>query len=384
MRARVKGTEGYVQELAGYKYLSPTNKSMLYFPIRPNCYERCVDEVHPNHPNTGGPLSILRLTSSFNDAHLRTGFIYKVGPYTVYDCKRRVLPSSFEPILSDNSESLRNEGAAAWNKFKPKLAKVNLGQTIAEITDIPKLFKRGCRYYKDLGDKYLQYQFGWKPFIKDLTDSLKVYKNVDQHLAKMQKHNDKWLKRGDTISRTTSYAVKTAYVTPINYLTVDSVSGERETYERTWFDGRFRYYIPGLTNGSWGKLRLARKLFGVELTPSLAYEIIPWSWLADWFGNVGDVVSNYTSITDENMCAKYAYIMRHTRNVTRCIAGITGRMFENNKTTYQTDYASSEFISERKTRCSADPFGFDSHMADFSAYQTSILGALGVSRQKWI
>lgn len=381
MRARVRGTIGNTRELSGYTF-SRDVVSPLYFPKQPQNYERCVDEVHPNHPFSGGPLSIIRLTSYFNDAHMMTGLIYKTGPYPVYDCKRRVFPTTFESILSDDSDDLREQGPAAWNKFKPKLAKVNLGQTLAEIKDIPKLFKRGCRYYKDLGDKYLQHQFGWKPFVKDLTDSLKVYKQMDIQLEKMQKHNNKWLRRGDVINRSTSFSVTSAKVFPTNYLTVNSVVGSRETYEKTWFDGAFRYYIPGLTNGTWGKLRLARKLFGVELTPSLVYELVPWTWLADWFSNVGDVVSNYTSVTEENMCAKYAYMMRHTRNVTRCTASITGRLLENNVNKYQTDVASSEFISEMKTRVGADPFGFDSHLADFSAYQLSILGALGVSRQK--
>lgn len=384
MRRRESGTKNGMQiDLLG-TYQNGSYKSKVYAPPHPGNYHSCLDEVHKNYPNEGGPLSIVKYTTHFDDAHLKTGYMGYTAPGEVYDCDRRIYSASNMGILPDDYDSTYDLGAAAWNKFRPKLTKVQLGQTVAEITDVPKLFQRGLRNFKDLGSRYLQYQFGWKPFIKDLTDSLKLYQKMDLQLAKMQKHNDKWLKRGDVLYRSENFAHDDyVIVTPANYLTVENKRRVTRTYEKAWFDGVFRYYIPGLTNGNWGKLRMARKLFGLEITPALAYELVPWSWLADWFGNFGDVVSNYTSITTENMAAKYAYVMRTKLSSITCSASIKGRFTEWLKPpTYTTEYVQSVITTETKTRAVANPFGFDVHLADFTAYQSSILGALGLSRQR--
>lgn len=386
MRRRESGTKNGMQSDLLGTYQNGSSISKIYAPPHPGNYHSCLDEVHKNYPNEGGPLSIVKYTTRFGDAHLKTGYMGYNSPGEVIDCDRRVYSASTLGILPDDYDATMDLGAEAWNRFRPKLSKVQLGQTIAEITDVPKLFQSGLRNFKDLGSRYLQYQFGWKPFIKDLTDSLKLYRKMDDHLAKMQKHNNKWLKRGGVLYQTENFAHdQHVIVTPMNYLTVTNQRRTTRTYEKAWFEGAFRYYIPGLTNGNWGKLRLARKLFGVELTPSLVYELVPWSWLADWFGNFGDVVSNYTSITTENMVAKYAYVMRHKHTTVTCSASITGRFTEWLKPpTYTTQYVQSEVSTETKTRAVANPFGFDAHLADFTSYQLSILGALGLSRQRFL
>ena len=114
-------------------------------------------------------------------------------------------------------------------------------------------------------------------------------------------------------------------------------------------------------------------MYGLTLTPEVVWNIIPWSWLIDWFTNVGDVIANVDNGIAENLVAKYAYIMGETRyewvatSTFNCITGGTHAM-------------SHVSNLERKKRGAAEPFGFGMTKDLLSKRQVSILGALGLSR----
>lgn len=386
MRTRTIGMNRTQRDVVGeyiyYNGGTPTVTELLSNAYTRN-YARCTDEVHPNHPESGGPLSIIRYSAHFDDVRMRTGYTgYKLNYGIVIDADRRVLPSNVVPVPLDGLSACKAKGAECWDRFKPKLSTVNLGQFLGEAKDLTSLFKIRTSQFKDLGSNYLNYQFGWKPFVNDLQDWLKSVRNYDQQAARLQKRNGKWQRRGGELFSTNSTtADQNVYVTPSNDLTVIEKYRQRTITDRCWFKGSFRYYIPGLTEGKWGKFRVNQKLWGLELTPSLVYELTPWSWLADWFGNVGSIVSNYTSITYDNMAAKYAYVMRHTKTTDTCYATIRGRFSEWGKpTTYETNRISSVITAETKCRAAASPYGFNLEMADFSDYQLSILTALGISK----
>jgi hypothetical protein len=115
------------------------------------------------------------------------------------------------------------------------------------------------------------------------------------------------------------------------------------------------------------------RMFGLRITPSLVYNLTPWSWMADWFGNVGDNIDNYTASQDDNLTAKYAYIMKT----------ITEEVINDS----YIKCGGTEVLGLRwrrgvvaKTRVQASQFGFSITMPEFSAWQWSILAALGFSR----
>lgn len=113
------------------------------------------------------------------------------------------------------------------------------------------------------------------------------------------------------------------------------------------------------------------------------YQLLPYSWLVDWFSNVGEVISNYTSITNDNMAAKYAYIMRETKTVVKCHIDFTARYSEGQKTTKTSHTAKSTTTILTKCRAAASPYGFEVGWADFNQFQLSILAALGIARQRF-
>jgi len=111
----------------------------------------------------------------------------------------------------------------------------------------------------------------------------------------------------------------------------------------------------------------------MEITPSLAWELLPWSWMVDWFGNVGDLMANISAASYDNLVAKYAYIMRTRRisyNTIQDQPLTIGKSLRLNGT----------FFVETKERAAASPYGFGLDWNGFSTSQLAILAALGISR----
>jgi hypothetical protein len=116
----------------------------------------------------------------------------------------------------------------------------------------------------------------------------------------------------------------------------------------------------------------ANYLYGTRITPAVLWEIAPWSWLADYFGNMGDVLTNLSAFGNDNLVCNYAYIMVHTKTTKSC--SWFGTSVNNGP--LQTSF---DLVTETKQRLRAGPYGFAA-TGGLSAHQESILGALGLSR----
>lgn len=388
MRTRTQGVERAQRDHLGTTTQYFYGSEILTPAFSPNYYtssKTCLDEIHPRYPNEGGPFSIVELRQSFSDASMKTGYIgYNRNSGYVYDGNRRVIPLSTQVYPSDALKKCQDLGPEAWNKFKPKLAQVNLGQFFAEIKDVPSLLKFRLKKFKDLGSDYLNVEFGWKPFLSDLRNWYQSVVRLDRQIANLQKHNGKWLRRKGTLyENQTETEDQNCYLYWNNYVQTLSKRRTVVSTEKAWFSGSFRYYIPGLSDGKWGKLKAVQQLWGLEIDPALVYELTPFSWLVDWFSNVGDVISNYSSATSDNMVAKYAYIMRSTETVVTCTCNCKGTLNEYGKSPiYSYGNPRSICTTITKARAAASPYGFNLDIADFSNWQISILAALGMSYLK--
>jgi hypothetical protein len=144
----------------------------------------------------------------------------------------------------------------------------------------------------------------------------------------------------------------------------------------TWFSGAFLYHIPEQIT-TLGKLRSiasdARYLYGISLSPVDVWNLIPFSWLADWVVNAGDVISNISDQLYNKQVLKYGYTMAHTVRTTNTV--LTAPMV--NGAVYTPRLVSTYDI---KQRMQATPFGFGLSWDGFTPYQLSILAALGLSR----
>lgn len=355
----------------------------------------CVDETHKGSPGKwreGGNL----LVSSFRQygSCQETMVIYynrtTHQPMYWYGGQFRPLWLGYThplPGLSVPPEDFLNlgaYGATAWNQFKPGKPTVDLGVALVELRDLPSLYRTKLRAFRDLGRNYLNYEFGWKPFLSDIRRFVKTTMDIKNKLTMLRNNNGKWVLRKGLVhqekevletfgSDASSWPF---YPTPNSYLLLGgnhhSVKGSQYMETKIWFSGRFRYYIPNIDSvlDTSPLNPLVRRLYGLTITPSLLWELTPWSWLVDWCSNVGDVIANLSD-ADIGLVAKYAYVMgtwTHAADLTN-----TGYFYDGSQ---YTAYVHREQTLKRRSE--AHPFGFGLSDGDLSARQWAILFALGL------
>jgi len=300
------------------------------FPAGKNREEAiCVDELHKGPPyRTGGPLFLKKIKVEYYDSEAvdarRSNWRYQ-GKLAA-----NITAESLRTIYSGLIPSVGAYGAEAWNKFRPTKPRSDMGQWLGELRDLPthpfdsQALRNRVLKFKDLGSNYLNVVFGWAPFLRDLVKTYETQKRIHNILKYLRANNNKWRTAGGTIKNefTTEVEQIGNISTPVlsTYLYLDSSYSKatltKIVRDTVWFKARWKYYIPWTDliikdpKDVWNS-RLLRKLYGLELTPALAYELIPFTWLQDWFVNIGDVVSNFSNSMYDNLVAKYAYVMRH-------------------------------------------------------------------------
>jgi hypothetical protein len=123
-------------------------------------------------------------------------------------------------------------------------------------------------------------------------------------------------------------------------------------------------------------VRQVNFLLGTEITLDTIWQLTPWSWLFDWFGNVGDILTNASYIGSDGLVLRYGYLMNHVKIVQKyhMPSGATFRGGAKTGPIYNT------LTFESKERTRATPYGFGSSLSSLSEKQWAILGALGLTR----
>jgi len=120
---------------------------------------------------------------------------------------------------------------------------------------------------------------------------------------------------------------------------------------------------------------LANHVLGTRFTPSTFWELSPWTWLSDWFFDVGSFMSNISYLADDNLVMRYGYVMHEIRATrTRTVSDITlvpGVVAPTSFSTYHNIVV--------KMRKQATPYGFGINVSGLNPKQWSILGALGMT-----
>jgi hypothetical protein len=303
--------------------------------------------------------------------------------------------------------NLESYGATAFAKYSPLNPAASMGQSLVELyrDGLPNLPLRLLNRTKSLagaGGEYLNAEFGWKPLLKDLRDMYNTWNSLNSRIAQIIRDHNKGVRRRGSLYRSvvtskSSDGLGKRFEPQFAYETVDTdvdnsfSQGETTTTtsDKVWFSGRFRYYIPDVTDDRWTRKAKAA-LFGLTPSPSLLYNVLPWSWLIDWFSNVGDVISNLSSNGIADVYLDYGYVMRHYCKDKTTIARTRNykEVFTTNSKTQTVRIPSATFQTlvreQYKERVAATPFGFGLQLHDLSVRQYAILTALGLSRQNFV
>jgi len=125
----------------------------------------------------------------------------------------------------------------------------------------------------------------------------------------------------------------------------------------------------------------------------LVWELLPMSWLLDWFGNFGDVIANVSTGAVDNLVLEYGFIMRHrTEEITASVDVALQRADPYTPGYNAWDAVHHRFESkysfDSKSRAGFNPFFPGAQpwvfaptpLPPFSAKQWAILTALGLSQ----
>jgi len=252
----------------------------------------------------------------------------------------------------------------------------------------------GLANYRNIGSEYLNVVFGWEPFVRDLQKIYRLWQEIDKRLAQLVRENGKSIRRKATVledrtstQTTTNYNFPWANV----YGAVPSFGTGwthythiATTYTRVWFSAAFQYYIPDIGSSRWTQ-KARRALFGVQPTPELLWNVLPWSWLVDWFSNVGDTISNLHDGAVENLTVRNSFIMKHTvtqdiyhAHVHRNPQNSPGNAWDGVDHPFNSHYTKDEKIRDG----GGNPFGLHVQLPSLSGRQLGILAALGISRSR--
>lgn len=370
-------------------------------PLPPTVYkcsspyrESCVDELHMRKRTkgrsviwkSGGPFTLVRskfTRTNSEEFTLETGLNRFSGKFCEGQAGNN--PSLGSDLVDPNS--LNAKGATGIARSKPGKPVLDLGVAIAELRQLPTVpnLQKAVKNLSGLGNQYLNVEFGWKPLLNDVMSLFDLSEVLTKRLNQLRRDNGRAVRRRITVSQSHSTNVVTGngvcklYPILLDGFYDSSVPlAQRFTWwnsttssSRYWFSGRFRYWIPNLETpeGIWNA---KRKLLGLNLTPSLLYNITPWSWLADWMSNLGDVIDNFSTNAADNLVMEYGYVMGTYSQVVSY--GSMARL-NNGKSAY----ASARLEKVVKRRAKANPYAFSVIPFDPSVRQAAILAALGVS-----
>jgi hypothetical protein len=332
---------------------------------------------------------------------------------------------SLTPFSKPNAAQIKVNGQGMYLRALPNRDQAALGTVLGEIVDNPvralavpgqallRAAKSRGRFVPQLGfvakpiqqrhrlvkgmpleearaaaDDYLTYIFGVRPTVQDL-DKLAESLTRSRQIA-------------ETVSRTGMKKVRRRRELPIQTRAASSVSnptwtlmyptgntigiyGTRtrtvEATQHQWFSASFRMSVSDTDNwlGQCSDLfHTIDRITGIGLDVKVAWDLIPFSFMADWFANTGDYLENRATIADYNIACEYGYYMCHTRLQHTLIA--SGRFgpygYPAGGSSVSTSWTS---LVETKMRRPCNAFGFNTPDTMLNSYQWGALTALGLS-----
>jgi hypothetical protein len=266
-----------------------------------------------------------------------------------------------QALMSFNSKTI-----AAMQDFSGLVAAGELGESLRMIlrpaqairnslsSYLETVKRRSRRYVRNsrglqdmISGTWLEYSFGWKPLIHDIHDGAKALANA------LYYKQDRTFVAGRAFGLSKSKVITTSVIDANNVIFTRRNVLRAHLY-RVKFYGSLRH-TADLSND------LSR--FGISwgsFIPS-AWELIPYSFLVDYFTNIGEILQSF-----QVMAADLAWITRGTESIQLC-------WFEACDVTYQ------DFGATHQQTISAHPGGpvaYGKRVVDRSLYTGSRIPSL--------
>ena len=356
--------------------------------------------------DVGGPFESTKVSASADWDMTRSYTLGESGPFGelyrgyvlpnfVQQDWDRLNPESDEALYSYWADAhasgyLEGLGAKAISQTIPTNPHADTAVGVAELMreGLPKLIGTAALearsgFFRSLGSEYLNFEFGWKPFVSDLLDIASSIDESEKLLAQLARDSGKNVRRRMSFPVTREIEYYERYTLPLsgaswNLLSQAGSTQVERTYHSSWFSGCYTYhYDPASLSEASRIATQARILLGVRLDPEVLWNLTPWSWLVDWFVNIGPVLHNLSAFGQDGLVLRYGYLMHHhTRRSEQTHRGV----YLPKGGDFPTGNLTSTFRLESKRRIRASPFGFGVTVGSFTLRQWAILAALGITK----
>jgi hypothetical protein len=183
--------------------------------------------------------------------------------------------------------STQSDIDAIFTSLKPDLTGVSIPNFLLELDEVSSLFKlwkSNVSLAKNLAGAHLNYKFGWKPTVGDLSSAISLLKGLEQRLKEFDKlagtmQVSKATISSETITKTGVFNNGGDVHRPVQWdATLSRVKSAGMTFQ----------ILPReVTKGYTMMLRAYADALGFELNPRIIYDALPFTFILDWFFDLG-------------------------------------------------------------------------------------------------
>jgi hypothetical protein len=331
------------------------------------------------------------------------------------------LRSGFMPAVSIGNYS--NEAAAMLRNSRPPSLAFDLARFAGEQREAPLLFKMANympRTKKELGGSVLNYLFGIKPTGSDLGKLAELVLRSDEPINSLLagerirekksssrvilkdsggvdqlSYGSEWASAlGGTQVLDNKVGMRFAYILPYGGLGNGTVNGIRVRFSYTRKQllktfSTWEYFVPRPMeiDGRLSSYREKAKLLlsSGKLSEATVWELTPWTWLSDWFVDIGGLLRYQRDVANNQIVASACgysiyeefFGQLHYADFERLPVEGTRPYSVNVKDTFTPAQASIQW--RRHTRRGGNPYSIGPDW-NLSSQQWGILGALGLAR----
>jgi len=294
-------------------------------------------------------------------------------------------------------------GTKAINETYPTKSPASLTQFVAElVADLPQIPLKSMMkprkgpFPTNVGNEYLNLVFGWQPTVNDVLKLCQAIVRTQDIIDQFVRDSGRAVRRkfDFTVKRSATGDFDPEFKTLLGFPNPGTsaadwfypnagyngaygqVNRTTEVTERYYFRGAFTYLLADSFSGNQlaAGAQAARKVLGLDgANLDTIYQLTRFSWLLDYFVNVGDIISNANAFSKDSLVLRYGYLMRETR--IKDIYQHSGVEFRSGRTGPIT--FTESFIEKQRVR--ATPYGFGLNPNSFTESQWAILIALGLT-----
>jgi len=296
--------------------------------------------------------------------------------------------SGTNPYQWTTDSQLDVDGTFAINQCRPTTPAVDLATSVAELVSEGGKFFRLPGQADNLAGEWLNYNLAISPSIataKDLRNAMKKqddiiaqYERDAGRLVRRQYAPDFWNERSSESGVLNTILARSwdpGNLGAVNYVSdYGAMTYATSLHRKRWFSGAFTYPRPP---AGWRRtLQELDQVYGIIPGPDTIWELMPYSFVADYFSNLGDVLANASSFAEDGLVMPYGYIMQ--QKLFAADVMWTGPV--RNGTVNKTVQLGAHIEVDVRQRRPATPFGFGFSWGSVTPRQLSIVAALGLSR----